>query len=218
MRAHLGRVGAHAVLAALALILMQAVPGAIGQSGCHFQQGFKLLRDLIPDVVGECLEDEQHNPENGDGLQRTANGLLVWRKADNWTAFTDGATTWINGPEGLQARPIGERFAWEAGAQRSESGIEGLVTLSPTCPGPQRAGQVCEQPYQATISVLDQRGNVVTRIRSGADGRFRVVLAPGSYTLRPESPGALPRAGELAVTVTAGQFTRVDIRYDSGMR
>jgi len=26
--------------------------------------------------------------------------VLVWRKADNRTAFTDGYRTWINGPRG----------------------------------------------------------------------------------------------------------------------
>lgn len=38
---------------------------------------------------------------------------MVWRKADNWTAFTDGHRTWINGPNGLQQRLNIERFAWE---------------------------------------------------------------------------------------------------------
>jgi hypothetical protein len=39
--------------------------------------------------------------------------LLVWRAADNWTAFTDGASTWINGPLGIQSRPNSQRFVWE---------------------------------------------------------------------------------------------------------
>jgi hypothetical protein len=82
--------------------------------GCRLQLGFRVLHDLIPDIVGDCLEDEHHNPLNGDALQRTTGGLLVWRKADNWTAFTDGATTWINGPFGLQSRPNDGRFPWEA--------------------------------------------------------------------------------------------------------
>ena len=37
----------------------------------------------------------------------------MWRKADNWTAFTDGYRTWINGPHGLQARLNTEQFDWE---------------------------------------------------------------------------------------------------------
>lgn len=83
------------------------------QSGCAFTLGFKALRDQIPGVVGACLEDVHHNPANGDGLQRTAGGLLVWRKADNFTAFTDGHRSWVNGPYGVQARLNSERFAWE---------------------------------------------------------------------------------------------------------
>jgi hypothetical protein len=72
-----------------------------------------MLKEHIPYIVGDCIENEWHNAENGDGLQRTTGGLLVWRKADNWTAFTDGATTWINGPYGLVSRRNHERFEWE---------------------------------------------------------------------------------------------------------
>ena len=54
--------------------------------------------------MGGCLEDERFNPQNGNAEQRTGGGLLVWRKADNWTAFTDGAITWISGPAGLVSR------------------------------------------------------------------------------------------------------------------
>jgi hypothetical protein len=43
-----------------------------------------------------------------------ANGLLLWRKLDNWTAFTDGVRWWVNGPLGLQQRLNDQRFSWEA--------------------------------------------------------------------------------------------------------
>lgn len=81
---------------------------------CDFRAGFKALHDLIPTIVGDCLENERHNPGNGDGLQSTSRGLLVWRKEDNWTAFTDGTMTWVNGPNGLQSRGSNERFPWES--------------------------------------------------------------------------------------------------------
>ena len=81
---------------------------------CTFQLGFKTLHDLIPDVVGDCLDDEQHNPATGITQQTTTTGQFTWRKADNWTGFSDGQRTWINGPEGLQQRPNGEQFPWEA--------------------------------------------------------------------------------------------------------
>jgi hypothetical protein len=102
------------------LALLIAVVGLLFSSqpllaqDCAFQLGFMALRDLIPDVVGDCLENERHNPETGVTLQRTTNGRLTWRKADNWTAFTDGERTWINGPEGLQERLNAKRLPWEA--------------------------------------------------------------------------------------------------------
>jgi len=40
--------------------------------------------------------------------------LLAWRKADNWTAFTNGYWTWINGPSGLVKRLNTQRYSWEA--------------------------------------------------------------------------------------------------------
>jgi len=51
-----------------------------------------------------------------------------------------------------------------------------------------------------------------------ADGRFRVPLAPGRYTLRPDSPNSLPRAGQQTATVTPDRFTQVSIQYDTGIR
>ena len=90
-----------------------AVAAPARQEPCQFVLGFATLHSLIPNIVGNCLTNEQHNAVNGDGLQPTTNGLLVWRKADNFTAFTNGSTTWVNGPFGLQMRPNNQRFEWE---------------------------------------------------------------------------------------------------------
>ncbi len=81
---------------------------------CRFVLGFSALHALIPGIVGDCKVDQHYNPLNGDALQETTAGLLVWRKADNFTAFTDGHSTWVNGPRGLQQRLNTERFDWEA--------------------------------------------------------------------------------------------------------
>ncbi len=94
-------------------MLLLLAPGVSQATDCQFILGFKTLRDLVGhEVVGECLENEHHSA-NGDSLQHTTGGLLVWRKADNRTAFTDGYRTWINGPNGLQQRLNTERFVWE---------------------------------------------------------------------------------------------------------
>ncbi len=92
----------------------------LAPSGPTFSLGFKLLADQLGDLAGQPLEDE-HWGANGDSLQQTTRGLLVWRKADNWTAFTDGATTWVNGPFGVQSRSNSESFNWETSSSTTPS-------------------------------------------------------------------------------------------------
>ncbi|MDP2936305.1 MAG: hypothetical protein Q8O86_07435 [Dehalococcoidia bacterium] len=101
------------------LLLSSAVPGLttpspVAAAQCDFVLGFKSLHDQIPIIVGECTENERHDPVTGDGFQRTAGGLLFWRKADSHTAFTDGFRTWVAGPFGAEQRLNTERFQWEA--------------------------------------------------------------------------------------------------------
>ncbi|MGI8422985.1 MAG: S1C family serine protease [Chloroflexota bacterium] len=97
-------------------ILLALAPGpALAQQQCVFQMGFANLRQSAgAQVVGECLANERFNVANGNAEQPTTSGLMVWRKADNWTAFTNGYETWINGPAGLQSRLNKDRFEWES--------------------------------------------------------------------------------------------------------
>ena len=88
---------------------------------CQFVLGFQTLRDLDPSDVGDCLDNQSFAP-NGDALQHTSNGLMAWRKADNWTAFTNGYMTWINGPSGLASRLNSDRFPWEQQTAPNPSG------------------------------------------------------------------------------------------------
>ena len=105
------RLATASLLALLAISCLSA--SALATSVPQFQLGFKALADQVPSVVGSPIEDE-HWGDSGDSLQQTTKGLMAWRKADNWTAFTDGSWTWVNGPYGVQDRPNGVRFGWEA--------------------------------------------------------------------------------------------------------
>lgn len=104
---------------------------------------------------------------------------------------------------------------------KGESGIEGQAVISPTHPGPVRQGQSDTAPYKTTIVIWDAGNNrEVARVDTGSDGRFRVVLPPGTYKVSspPRSGRFLPRAGEETVTVVQGKFAHVTISFDSGMR
>lgn len=104
--------------------------------GCGYRLGFASLRDALAqsegnDIVGQCQENEYHAP-NGDGVQLAEGGLLLWRKAGNWTGFTDGRSYWVASPTGPQKRSNAERFPWEPAAGPSpEQLLAGLPTELP---------------------------------------------------------------------------------------
>lgn len=88
-------------------------PGSAA-AACRFVLGFAVVAGELPRVVGQRLDDERRDPASGDALRHTTTGLLVWRKADNFTAFTDGFHTLVAGPNGIEERQNTQRFAWEA--------------------------------------------------------------------------------------------------------
>ncbi|HEV2126354.1 MAG TPA: hypothetical protein VGW38_26655, partial [Chloroflexota bacterium] len=97
------------------MLLLLALPANVASArDCRFVLGFATLNQLIPDIAGDCLDDERHIPGSDQTVQPTTRGLMVWRKSDGLTVFTDGHRTWINGPNGLAVRLNTERFSWEA--------------------------------------------------------------------------------------------------------
>jgi hypothetical protein len=75
---------------------------------------------LDPADIGDCV-DNQFFAANGDAQEHTTKGLMAWRKLDNATVFTDGATTWMTRPSWISdaqnravvSRPNNRVFAWE---------------------------------------------------------------------------------------------------------
>ncbi len=100
------------------------------------------------------------------------------------------------------------------------SGLEGVVTLGPLCPVQQLGVPCPDRVYSATLVVLDTDGVEVARVTSGGDGWYRVAVAPGEYTLVPQTPSGvpLPFAGSIEVVVVDGVYSVVDVAYDSGIR
>lgn len=100
------------------------------------------------------------------------------------------------------------------------TGIQGRVTVGPTCPV-ERVNSPCPpRPIAATVVVRDASGSEVTRFTAGPDGRFKVDLAPGTYALIGQGSGTagLPRPIPTSVTVVAGSYATVNVQFDSGIR
>jgi hypothetical protein len=108
----------------------------------------------------------------------------------------------------------------ETVAAKGESGIEGQAVISPARPGPTRQGEPDTAPFKTTLIVRSATGgSEIRQLETGSDGRFRVVLPPGTYTIGPAArAGRFPRAGEQTVAVVQGRFAHVTIEFDSGMR
>jgi hypothetical protein len=106
----------------------------------------------------------------------------------------------------------------------SGQGIRGRVVAGPSCP----VERVPPDPKCAPIAVAARvhvyrrsDHHAVAQARTGADGRFQLRLRPGRYTVaaRPVAGGPLPRCPTgTHATVHAGQYTRVAINCDSGIR
>jgi hypothetical protein len=97
------------------------------------------------------------------------------------------------------------------------SGISGQVDIRPIRPHA-TIGVPNVTPYQAMVDVLEPNGHLLTTFKSETDGSFRVTLPPGTYILRPQSPGYYPRASEQTIVVKPNSFTQVNIVYDTGIR
>ncbi|MEX5259337.1 hypothetical protein [Kocuria sp. CPCC 205263] len=68
--------------------------------------------------------------------------------------------------------------------------------------------------------MADTEGEVVGRTSSDQTGTFELALPPGNYQIQASNmEGApLPDAEQVTVNVCRGKFTRVTIKFDSGVR
>lgn len=98
------------------------------------------------------------------------------------------------------------------------SGIRLTATVGPTCPGPERPGQVCTQPYEGWFVITDSTGAEAARTITNAEGQAVIDLPPGAYTITPKIEGRFPSGAPVNATVIAGQYVDVALELDSGIR
>jgi Prealbumin-like fold domain len=100
------------------------------------------------------------------------------------------------------------------------TGIEGVITISPTRPGPIRAGSDIPNAAplpNAVFSVGNEKG-VVTSFTTDSEGRFRLSLKPGHYVIA-LAEHRFPRpCGPFEIDVESAKMKKVEWRCDTGMR
>jgi hypothetical protein len=99
-----------------------------------------------------------------------------------------------------------------------ETGLRGRVVRGPTQPVC-REGEPCSEPFSAGFTV--RRGTrAVGTFETGADGRFAIRLAPGTYGIVPDADAPLlqPEQQRQDVTVGPDGATEVEVEFDTGIR
>ena len=66
--------------------------------------------------------------------------------------------------------------------------------------------------------MVRQAGKVVANAQTDGQGYFEVRLVPGHYILESLEGTSLPFLEPIQVTVRDGEFTEVELRFDSGVR
>jgi hypothetical protein len=101
----------------------------------------------------------------------------------------------------------------------AETGIEGVITISPTQPGPIRADTPTSKPLANATFVVENEKGAVASFTTDDQGRFRTSLRPGHYTVSKKGKKGGPgHYGPFDVDVVAGQMTKVQWECDTGIR
>ncbi len=101
------------------------------------------------------------------------------------------------------------------------SGIQGQVTLGPTCPVVQADSPCPDQPYQARLDIMDSRqSRTIVSIATDDQGQFRLSLPAGDFVLVPvsPSPSAPPQAQPVPFHLDPDEWLTLEVVYDSGIR
>jgi hypothetical protein len=104
-------------------------------------------------------------------------------------------------------------------ASEPQTGIEGIVTISPVHGGPTRVGVPNLRALADTTFIAQKENGIAASFTTDDQGRFRVSLEPGHYTVSlKEKENGIGRYGPFEVDVVDGRMTRVEWHCDTGIR
>jgi Prealbumin-like fold domain len=100
-----------------------------------------------------------------------------------------------------------------------ESGIEGIITISPSMPGPTRLDAPGSVPLANAAFVVENQGGEVASFTTDDKGHFRTALPPGHYKVSLKGrKSSIGRFGPFEADVGPGKMTNVQWECDSGIR
>ena len=107
-----------------------------------------------------------------------------------------------------------------ATATAATSGVEGKVTIGPSCPVARTPPDpsCADRPAAATFSIDTTTGVHVADASSGVDGRFSLTLRPGTYIISLRATSVMPTMAPQTFSVPDNGITTLSLQLDSGIR
>ncbi|MEP7016048.1 MAG: carboxypeptidase-like regulatory domain-containing protein [Verrucomicrobiota bacterium] len=104
-------------------------------------------------------------------------------------------------------------------ASDAATGIEGVITFSPTHGGPIRQDEPGSKALPNMEFVVQNEKGTVASFTTDAQGQFHIALPAGHYSVsRKGGRHPIEKYGPFDVDVVAGKMTKVSWDCDSGMR
>ena len=98
------------------------------------------------------------------------------------------------------------------------SGLYGTVRMGPIRPVCQ-IGVPCDGPVVRRMLVFSRSGRTIMRVRSTAQGTYRIALPSGYYDIRSAAKiGISAQPKPHAVHIRAGHWDRINLFFDTGIR
>lgn len=109
------------------------------------------------------------------------------------------------------------------GASPPKSGIQGQVSLGPTCPVMTNPPdpKCADKSYQTTIQVSligNTKNPMFKAVGTDKEGYYKVMLPPGRYSIKPMGMNPFPRCEAKSVVVESDIVFGVDFSCDNGIR
>lgn len=103
-----------------------------------------------------------------------------------------------------------------------DSGVEGVVTIGPTCPVVKEGDLSCaDKPYSTTIEVINIgsiKSSIFSSVESDKEGNYKLMLPPGEYTLQSNIGNTMPSCESKNIIIEPSKIIKVNISCDSGIR
>ncbi len=111
-------------------------------------------------------------------------------------------------------------FVPDSSGNEFTTGVKGQVFISPVSPF-EREGVINKAPYEAFLKFVDLNKDTIKKIQTDVNGKFKVALDSGNYTIIPESitnTGTYPIGEMKNIIIKSGEIAFVEIDFDSGIR